>query len=63
VSLWFFVRLRVSAADQATIVQIPARTADDRTYDLDFDNPPPSVVDPVERYIEIDRVEVVKREK
>ena len=37
----------------------PVRTADDRTYELDFGNPPPSVVDPVERYVEIDRVEVI----
>ncbi len=36
------------------------RTADDCTYDLDLDNPPPSIVDPVEHYVEIDRVEVVK---
>lgn len=38
----------------------PVRTDDDRSYDLDVDNPTPSVVDPVERYIEIDRVEIVK---
>jgi predicted amidohydrolase len=38
----------------------PVRTADDRTYELDLDNPPPSVVDPVERYVAIDRVEIIK---
>jgi len=38
----------------------PVRTDDDRSYDLDFDNPPPSVVDPVERHVEIDKVEVIK---
>jgi omega-amidase len=35
------------------------RTADDRTYVLDLDNPPPSVVDPAEHFVKIDRVEVV----
>jgi predicted amidohydrolase len=38
----------------------PIRTADDRIYELDLDNPPPPIVDPVEHYVEIDRVEVVK---
>ncbi len=38
----------------------PVRTADDRTYDLDFENPPPTIVDPMERYVEIDQVEVVR---
>ncbi len=37
----------------------PVRTADDRTYVLDLENPPPSIVDPAEQYVEIDRVEVV----
>jgi predicted amidohydrolase len=37
----------------------PVRTADDRTYELDFNNPPPTIVDPVECYVEIDRVEVI----
>ncbi len=36
----------------------PVRTADDRTYELDVDNPPPSIVDPIERFVEIERVEV-----
>ena len=35
------------------------RTADDRTYELDLDNPPLSIVDPVEHFVEIDRVEIV----
>jgi predicted amidohydrolase len=38
----------------------PVRTADDRTYDLDFENPPPSIVDPTECYVEIERVEIIK---
>jgi predicted amidohydrolase len=38
----------------------PVRTADDRTYELDLDNPPPSIVDPVENVVEIERVEVIK---
>jgi predicted amidohydrolase len=37
----------------------PIRTADDHTYDLDLANPPPSIVDPIERYIEMSRVEVI----
>jgi predicted amidohydrolase len=37
----------------------PIRTADDRTYELDLDNPPPSIVDPIERYVEIGCVEVI----
>lgn len=36
----------------------PVRTADDRTYMLDLDNPPQSIVDPVEQYVAIDRVEI-----
>ena len=36
------------------------RTADDRTYELDLDNPPPTIVDPVEHFVEIDQVEIVK---
>jgi predicted amidohydrolase len=38
----------------------PVRAADDRAYELDLDNPPPSVVDPVERYVEIGRVEIIR---
>ena len=38
----------------------PVRTADDRTYELDLDNPPPTIVDPVEHFVEIDQVEIVK---
>ena len=38
------------------------RTADDRTYVLDLENPPPSIVDPAEQYVEIDRVEIIKAE-
>jgi len=38
----------------------PVRTADDRTYELDLDNPPPSIVDPAEQYVEIDRVEIIR---
>lgn len=37
----------------------PVRTADDRTYDLDLENPPPSIVDPVEQYVKIGQVEIV----
>lgn len=36
----------------------PVRTADDCTYELDLDNPPRSIVDPVEHFVEIDRVEI-----
>jgi predicted amidohydrolase len=38
----------------------PVRTADDRTYELDLDNPPPSIVDPLVQFVEIDRVEIIK---
>jgi len=38
----------------------PVRTADDRTYELDLDNPPPSIVDPAEHFVKIDRVEFIK---
>jgi predicted amidohydrolase len=38
----------------------PVRTADDRTYELDLKNPPSSIVDPVECFGEIDRVEIIK---
>ncbi len=33
------------------------RTADDRTYELDLDSPPPTIVDPLEQYVAIERVE------
>jgi predicted amidohydrolase len=36
----------------------PVRTADDRTYELDVEHPPPSIVDPIERFVAIDRVEI-----
>jgi len=35
----------------------PVRTSDDRTYELDLDNPPTPVVDPVGDAVAIDRVE------
>jgi predicted amidohydrolase len=38
----------------------PVRTADDRTYELDVDNPPPTIVDPVEHAVDIERVEIIK---
>jgi len=38
----------------------PVRTADDRTYKLDLDDPPTPVVDPVGDAVVIDRVEVVE---
>ncbi len=38
----------------------PVRTSDDRSYHLNFDNRPPSMVDPVKRYVEIDRVKVIR---
>jgi len=38
----------------------PVRTADDRTYELDLDNPPPSIVDPTERFVEIDHVDIIR---
>jgi omega-amidase len=38
----------------------PVRTADDSTYELDLDNPPPSIVDPAEHVVEIERVEVIE---
>jgi predicted amidohydrolase len=41
----------------------PVRTADDRTYELDLDHPPPSIVDPIEQYVEIDRVDVITEKK
>jgi predicted amidohydrolase len=39
----------------------PVRTVDDRTYELDLENPPPSIVDPVKQFVEITRVEVLRR--
>jgi len=41
----------------------PVRTADDHTYELDLDNPPPSIVDPVEHFVDIDHVEIVKADQ
>ena len=38
----------------------PVRTADDRTYELDLDNPPKSIVDPIEQYVAIDRVDIIR---
>ena len=38
----------------------PVRTEDDRTYELDVDNPPPSIVDPIEHNVEINRVAVIR---
>jgi len=38
----------------------PVRTADDRTYELDLDNPPPSIVDPAEHFADIDHVEIIR---
>jgi len=40
----------------------PVRTADDRTYELDVENPPPSIVDPIEQFVAIDRVDVFSGE-
>ncbi len=37
----------------------PVRTADDRTYELDLDCPPPTIVDPLEHYIDISQVDIV----
>jgi predicted amidohydrolase len=36
----------------------PVRTADDRTYELDVENPPPAIVDPREDFVAIQRVVV-----
>jgi len=41
----------------------PVRTADDHTYELDLDNPPPSIVDPSKHFVEIDRVEIVNADQ
>ena len=38
----------------------PVRTADDRTYELALENPPPSIVDPAEHFVDIERVDIVK---
>ena len=40
----------------------PVRTADDRTYELDIETPPASIVDPLKQFVEIDRVEIIKAE-
>ena len=37
----------------------PVRTADDRTYLLDLKNPPPTIVDPVKHFVDIDSVEII----
>jgi predicted amidohydrolase len=37
----------------------PVRTADDRTYELDLENPPPTIVDPAEHVVEIEQVEII----
>jgi len=38
----------------------PVRTADDRTYELDVESPPTSIVDPIAQFVEIERVEIVR---
>ena len=37
----------------------PVRTADDRTYELDLDNPPPTIVDPLEHAVVVDRIDII----
>jgi predicted amidohydrolase len=37
----------------------PVRTPDDRSYELDLDDPPPTIVDPLEHFVEIERVEII----
>jgi len=36
------------------------RTADDRTYELDLDNPPPSIVNPLEHAVDVDRIDIIR---
>lgn len=38
----------------------PVRTADDRTYAFDVENPPPSIVDPLEQFVDIQNVAISK---
>lgn len=38
----------------------PVRSADDCSYELDLDHPPPSIVDPLEQHVEITRVEIIE---
>jgi len=38
----------------------PVRTADDRTYELNLDNPPPTIVDPLEHAVEVDRIDIIR---
>ena len=38
----------------------PVRTADDRTYELDVDNPPSSIVDPLANFVDIQKVDVIE---
>ena len=37
----------------------PVRTADDRIYELDLENPPPTIVDPLEHAVEVDRIDII----
>jgi predicted amidohydrolase len=37
------------------------RTTDDRSYEIDLDNPPPLVIDPAGEHVAIDRVELIRR--
>ncbi len=38
----------------------PVRTADDRTYELDVENLPPSIVDPLEDFVDVQKVDVIE---
>jgi predicted amidohydrolase len=38
----------------------PIRTVDDRSYEIDLENPPPLVVDPVGEHVAIEHVELIK---
>jgi len=38
----------------------PVHTADDRTYEIDVENPPPPIVDPLQTYVDVRKVDVIE---
>jgi len=38
----------------------PVRTADDRTYQLAVESPPPSIVDPLEQFVDVQKVDIIE---
>ena len=38
----------------------PVRTADDRTYEIDVENPPPPIVDPLQTFVDVRKLDVIE---